>query len=234
MRILTVMFGKPDPGLSPLARALVEGIPAFVALKTEGVTVEEITAAFKGWDAAVDTDVIATAVKTLVTEPALEMVGAGDAAQPPIHPDEFSLAVHGISTQLTEINARLDEIVPRDHDSSFIGSPVGEKLQVPPASSHHAEEMYYTVKQAEAYLGGVVKGRTLTALFNQHKLKGFRTSRRGKILIARSSLDSFRQGPPAEVKPQPELPIPKPNRRRSAGEEAGFQFFHLPNEGGQG
>lgn len=105
------------------------------------------------------------------------------------------------------------------------------------AGGLQGDERYYTVKEAEAYLGGVVKARTLTALFNQHKLKGFRTSPRGKILIARSSLDSFRQEPPVEVKTQPELPIPKPKpkRRRSAGgEETGFQFFHLPNEGSEG
>jgi hypothetical protein len=101
----------------------------------------------------------------------------------------------------------------------------------------HGDEIYYTVKDAEAYLGGVVKARTLTALFNQRKLKGFRTSRRGKILIAKSSLDSFIEEQQAEVTKPPELPIPipKPNRRQSAGgEEPGFQFFHLPEQGGQG
>lgn len=105
------------------------------------------------------------------------------------------------------------------------------------ASVLHADESYYTVRDAETYLGGVVKARTLTALFNQHKLKGFRTSRRGKILIAKSSLDSFitEQQTETTKPPEPPIPVPKPKRRHSGeGEKAGFQFLHLPEQGGQG
>ena len=67
----------PDPGLTPLTRALVESIPTFAALKKDGVKIEDISAAFKGWGSAVDDRLIATTVNRLVTAPVIEIVRPG-------------------------------------------------------------------------------------------------------------------------------------------------------------
>ena len=68
-----------DPQLSPLARALFEGIPTFAALKTDGVEIEAIVAAFKAWDSAVDDNLISSTVKRLVTDPRIEIVRSDSA-----------------------------------------------------------------------------------------------------------------------------------------------------------
>jgi hypothetical protein len=72
-----------DSQLTPLIRALLDGIPTFAALKTNGVTVEEITAAFKGWHSAVDKAVVAATVKRLVADPVIQIVKSGNTTQPP-------------------------------------------------------------------------------------------------------------------------------------------------------
>jgi excisionase family DNA binding protein len=82
---------NPDPGLTPITRALWEGIPAFAALKKDGVRIEDIAAAFKGWDAAVDDGLIATTVNRLVTVPMIEIVRPGTSPQPSTHNRRFRL-----------------------------------------------------------------------------------------------------------------------------------------------
>jgi excisionase family DNA binding protein len=126
-----------DPGLAPLTRALLEGIPTFAALKTDGVKVEEITAAFKGWDSAVDDNLIAATVKRLVADPVIEVVRSGNASQPPTCTQDLPLAICGINTQLTEIKTKLDtlddireQMSLREDDPSFTVPQVAEKLHV--------------------------------------------------------------------------------------------------------
>src|SRR5690348_13504619 len=82
---------KPNPGMTPLTRALWEGIPAFAALKQDGVRIEDIAAAFKGWDSAVDDGLIATTVNRLVTTPVIEIVSPGTASRPPTNTGRFHL-----------------------------------------------------------------------------------------------------------------------------------------------
>src|SRR5262245_57265385 len=88
----TAMLSKnPEPGLTPLTRALLEGILPFVALKTDGVKIEDIAAAFDGWDSAVDHALIATTVNRLVTAPVIEIVRPGTASRAPTNSGRFLL-----------------------------------------------------------------------------------------------------------------------------------------------
>jgi excisionase family DNA binding protein len=80
---------NPDRGLTPLTRALVESIPTFAALKKDGVNIEDISAAFKGWGSAVDDRLIAATVNRLVTAPVIETVRPGAASRPPTHTRRF-------------------------------------------------------------------------------------------------------------------------------------------------
>jgi excisionase family DNA binding protein len=82
---------SPDTGLTPLTRALLEGIPTFAALKKNGVKTEDIAAAFKGWDSAVDDGLIAFTVNRLVTAPVIEIVRPGSSSRPPTRTGRFPL-----------------------------------------------------------------------------------------------------------------------------------------------
>jgi excisionase family DNA binding protein len=82
---------NPEPGLTPLTRALLEGIPTFVALKKDGVKIQDIAAAFNAWDSAVDDRLIATTVNRLVTAPVIEIVRPGTGSRPPTHTGRFPL-----------------------------------------------------------------------------------------------------------------------------------------------
>jgi excisionase family DNA binding protein len=99
-----VIEGSPEPELlpmrmTPLIRALLEGIPTFAALKTDGVTVEEITAAFNGWDSAVDKAVVATTLKRLVADPVIEIVSPGTDSRPRTHTGRFRLGASGAADE---------------------------------------------------------------------------------------------------------------------------------------
>ena len=126
-----------DPELTPLNRALLEGIPIFAALKPDGVRIEDIVAAFKGWDSAVDKAVVAATLKRLVADPVIQIVKSGNTTQPPTPMDDLPTAICGINTQLTEIKAKLDtlddireQMSLREDDPSFTVPQVAEKLHV--------------------------------------------------------------------------------------------------------
>jgi excisionase family DNA binding protein len=97
---------NPEPGLTPLTRALLEGIPTFAALKKDGVKVEDIAAAFNGWDSAVDDGLIATTVSRLVTAPVIEIVRPGTASRPPTHTGRFLLG----TTRAADEDGLLEEV----------------------------------------------------------------------------------------------------------------------------
>jgi excisionase family DNA binding protein len=90
---------NPDPGMTPITRALWEAIPAFTALKKVGVRIEDIAAAFKGWDAAVDNSLIATTVNRLVAVPMIDIVRPATAPQPPTHNRRFQLGTSGAADE---------------------------------------------------------------------------------------------------------------------------------------
>lgn len=63
---------EQDPdGLPPIPRALLQAIPVFLGLKPDGARAEEIAAAFKGWDPAIDENLIAAPLHCLVKVPAI-------------------------------------------------------------------------------------------------------------------------------------------------------------------
>ena len=103
---MKLIEGSPEPELlpmrlTPLTRALWEGIPAFVALKKDGVRIEDIAAAFKGWDSAVDDGLIATTVNRLVTAPVIETPEvAGILQREAIRPIQKHAALRGIADKM--------------------------------------------------------------------------------------------------------------------------------------
>jgi hypothetical protein len=98
---------NPDPGLAPLTRALLEGIPAFVGLKRDGVTIEETTAAFRAWDSAVDAGLVCSALRTLVRDPVVELVRTG------IPPPQAALPNADVIRSLERIEAKCEPTADR-------------------------------------------------------------------------------------------------------------------------
>ncbi len=78
-----MLSSNPQPGMARFDRALLQAIPIFAALRTNGATVEEIMAAFKGWDSGVDDELIAATVNRLVTAPVIEIDRTGSADMTP-------------------------------------------------------------------------------------------------------------------------------------------------------
>ena len=183
---------NPEPGLTPLTRALVESIPTFAALKKDGVKIEDISAAFKGWG-SVDDRLIAATVNRLVTAPVIEIVRPGANA------DMTATRTRGVT-----------------------GEPPGGQRKLITAKECHRDRFQ-----------GKISLRQVYDLFYSGDLEGFRVGR--SVLLYDDSVDAYvRRNRNAAHPPnndELENPVAQatiPRQRPRPAEQAGFQFFHLP------
>jgi excisionase family DNA binding protein len=111
-----------QPGLAPLDRTLLKAIPTFATLKTGGATVQEITAAFKGWGSAVGSKLITAALQTLVTDPVIEIVR-------PVNADLTPTPTHGLEAANTlgvSNDTALKEMLTVREVAKYLGCSYGE------------------------------------------------------------------------------------------------------------
>jgi hypothetical protein len=186
------------PRLELLDRALLKGIPTFVALKTDGATVEEITAAFKGWNSGVDAKLIAAALQTLVTDPVIEIVRPANADMTPTR-------IHGVTGESPGGQRKL--ITAREcHRDRFQGK----------ISLRQVYGLFY-----DGEIDGFRVGRKV--LLFDDSVEAYIGRNRNKS-VSGDLEPKPEQEPRRETPVDPIRPKERPQRRQPSG----FQFFHLP------